>query len=481
MFNYYLTGRTALSKLGLTSSEFEEIGVRLREKYNSVRRSSYGYFSPVYYSLPKSYTDKIPKDYLYDHYKSYLDSLKVVEYTIPSDIRRAIDRSCTWSTTVPMYNDHSFLQALFFSHPNGTYISNDMLSENVKNDIKNIFKNILTIYRDDEECFSFSIKINDEDEEDVERAFRVVTAKDSNILLRETVKQSIYYHKQDIEKLSKDDFEYIMSGELQDIKSYFETLLDKMLEQEIKEKKKTINTLNMFAERYLTAYNDVIGSIEQKSIEILNMSRSKDSPLLDVLLKYKDKGIISNFKSKRTNNIDFSLNCELFNYNEIAAKKYTSDNSSLNLLIKDVFVDNKYSILLKTSLSLQISPYYALNRSTASSYSYSDLGIDYYKMKNDNYLSNPHILGYNCFGTNGPELTKLYKAGKYEEWMQALIACCANLNFNDYTVTSMMMNTLSNLITKKDDTIKLLKDNKTGEILTYAQYLKKEYEDYKKL
>lgn len=472
MFNLYSTSEKVYKMLKITNSRhLSRINERLTIFYNCERRNK-GYLN-IYYKSPTYDLEKIPENYLYEHYKK----TDPTEDLTLHEIHTRIDRSCDWCAQVPLYVNSSLLNCIFFTYMpseediegsiNSLFISDCILTDAIKNDIKNIYGKYLIVLKDDEDCFSFMINTSSKI---AKAGYRFVCSTNENKILQETLKHAANFYEQDHSKLSQEDVEYIWTGYIQKLDTYLDKISVILTENAKAEHLKTLNTLEQISSKYLQAYNETLSMIDNVSKQYRDLNIDNSS-LKNALTKYKDKNIFTDFKEEGSSSISFYVNCELFNYNEIAAKKYNHSNEDLNKLIKDVFVDNKYSILLRTELTINLTSY-NLNAGSDTRANYNLDSLERSK-RNDKTLYNPHIIYYNCFGTNGPELTKLYKAAKHEEWCQALIACCGNLNFNDAVVTSKFIGEdLLKLIKTKDNNIKALKNNKTGEILTIDQYLK---------
>ena len=250
---------------------------------------------------------------------------------------------------------------------------------------------------------------------------------------------------------------------------------------------KRINDFTMYANDYLERYKRTLNDIEEENKRLQNLINKSDktsTEILDILLKYQNKNLIINISDKNALNnfngkINIMLRTSLFNYNEDILDKmlknpdrYSIEKSSFfYTLLKNAFKDDSnYEIVFTTPIAIDIS-----NGSTI---------IDVFRINGTSAkeatiasnrcmggLPNPHLGFYNCWGQNGPELVKLLIKNKYEEYMMALIATAGNLNLSDTTVVDRFKELVNN-IGVSNKAIKFIKNKKTNELLSKAEFLK---------
>lgn len=250
---------------------------------------------------------------------------------------------------------------------------------------------------------------------------------------------------------------------------------------------KRINDFTVYANDYLERYRRTLNDIEEENKKLQNLTNKSDkmsTEILDILLKYQNKNIIINISDKNALNtynskINIMLRTSLFNYNEDILDKmlknpdrYSIEKSSFfYTLLKNAFKDNSnYEIVFTTPIAIDIS-----NGSTIiDSFRVNGISAKEATIASNRCmggLPNPHLGFYNCWGQNGPELVKLLIKNKYEEYMMALIATAGNLNLSDTTVVDRFKNLVNNIgITNKS--IKFIKNKKTNELLSKAEFLK---------
>ncbi len=276
----------------------------------------------------------------------------------------------------------------------------------------------------------------------------------------------------DLEKLKIERLKYIVKSSFNKLKST---------------SSKRINDFTMYANDYLERYKRTLNDIEEENKRLQNLTNKSDkivTEILDILLKYQNKNIIINISDKNALNnfngkINIMLRTSLFNYNEDILNKmlknpdkYSIEKSSFfYTLLKNAFKDDSnYEIIFTTPIAIDIT-----NNSTI---------IDGFRMAGISAkeatiasnrcmggLPNPHLGYFNCWGQNGPELVKLLIKNKYEEYMMALIATAGNLNLSDTTVIDKFKNLVNNIgIANKS--IKFIKNKKTNELLSKAEFLK---------
>ena len=250
---------------------------------------------------------------------------------------------------------------------------------------------------------------------------------------------------------------------------------------------KRINDFTMYANDHLERYKRTLNDIEEENKRLQNLINKSDktvTEILDILLKYQNKNIIINISDKNAlntfnNKINIMLRTSLFNYNEDILDKmlknpdrYSIEKSSFfYTLLKNAFKDdNNYEIVFTTPIAIDIS-----NGSTIiDSFRINGISAKEATIASNRCmggLPNPHLGFYNCWGQNGPELVKLLVKNKYEEYMMALIATAGNLNLSDTTVVDRFKELVNN-IGVSNKSIKFIKNKKTNELLSKAEFLK---------
>lgn len=296
----------------------------------------------------------------------------------------------------------------------------------------------------------------------------------NNLSYVELLKIAIMYMEPDTKPEVLEGLEKLIAEFLEsDIN--IDTIIEKSLEQQIKQINENISQVQSNIDYYVNLYNKELskaGSLEKSKLTIKNSIVERST----VIKKYMDKKVITKITT-HTDKIVYTLKTPIFNYSELSIKRRLKnyEDSPFKTFLQDVFCSEDYSLLVSTDIYITHDNYVYTGRR------YACTGTTYLKgvaiSNNVRYMPNPHIAGYNCFGTNGPQLTRLLNADKWEEFMQCLIATTGNLNFNDGVVTGNFFNVLRSLIDTKDDYFKCIID-KDGNELTIKEYLdRKEADD----
>lgn len=133
-------------------------------------------------------------------------------------------------------------------------------------------------------------------------------------------------------------------------------------------------------------------------------------------------------------------------------------------LLKDIFLDNTYELLIESGVSLSINnarvnyvePMNVIGSSATELYG----------------IPNPHHRYYNCWGDNGPNITQALIDKDYITAITTSFAAMAGLNISD---TAVLTKFISEEIPGYN-TVPCLKNKATGEIISIAQY-ERRFED----
>lgn len=276
-----------------------------------------------------------------------------------------------------------------------------------------------------------------------------------------------YYFKS--KKISLEDFREELSIEIKDLTSFVSKINSY-------KKDRVIRDLNIEKETYMKALarlrkamvkaTNLIEEVDKKSATVAE-GLDVDN-FVKVLKLYESKKYIKIFKHPNDKNIlVLTVTTPLFNFNELAVEKLLNKSTRPNkikTILKNTFLSDKYSFMVETDIGVDVVNNYAFRHSPG--------GVGSHCYDNDCMYKNPHIWFYNCFGSNGEAMSKLLKECKYEEFMAALIATVGNINFNDSVVVERFLDNIANEVdnnaARKSKTIK---DNETGEMLTFKELL----------
>ena len=194
----------------------------------------------------------------------------------------------------------------------------------------------------------------------------------------------------------------------------------------------TLNTLCNRQRDFLTKYTQTSAQIrtEMTKLQSLKVDSMETMELYNTIKKCS----IPYKLSYNIGTLELVVTTPLFNFDEtLAAKSYDADTSNYTrdvmYMYKKCFVDMEWEIMTESRVTVNLIDNSVNRTDTCSEYL-----TDYMKSRNLTYIPNPHIQGYNCFGQNGPVLTKLLVDKKYEEFIYCLKATLGNLNFNDSVV-----------------------------------------------
>jgi hypothetical protein len=125
-------------------------------------------------------------------------------------------------------------------------------------------------------------------------------------------------------------------------------------------------------------------------------------------------------------------------------------------LLKDIFFEKKYTLLIESSI--------VMNLQTAR-FQYAPVG-NYIQLSETVGIPNPHHKYYNCWGDNEPTIFRALQDADYVTAFTTAFAAMAGINLSDTAV-------VNKFVTQEIDdycTVPCLKNNDTGEIITFTEY-----------
>ena len=133
----------------------------------------------------------------------------------------------------------------------------------------------------------------------------------------------------------------------------------------------------------------------------------------------------------------FLFTTPLINYDPEEIKQYTRNNTNTFYSHGPEYAQALFAIFGKQS--------YHLLTKTALSIPWIEPDIRYFNHIDETpSYANPHIRYYNCFASSRAEALKAKINLDYIRMLNILLACCANINFNDYAVVNKLINDLWN-------------------------------------
>ena len=241
---------------------------------------------------------------------------------------------------------------------------------------------------------------------------------------------------------------------------------------------------NEFKERINSIQRQIESLFDEISNRNIELDKVKGEYLLYKLEDMEDKGEeLRNFFAScgdkithihfHSNNLYLAYRTSLMYFEADMLNRYFESNRNncvnsapehIQQLLIDVFLNNKYELLIESGAKLDIE-YNRINF------------IDPTQLKHCVYtdligLPNPHHMYYNCWGDNTPLITRALMEKDFITGILQVFAAMSGLNIADSAVMEKFVQ--SELINYTDT--KCLKDKETGEIITIRQYQRR-YED----
>lgn len=168
---------------------------------------------------------------------------------------------------------------------------------------------------------------------------------------------------------------------------------------------------------------------------------------------------ISNVR-RMDNNMLLTIDCPLVHYDVEILKSYfkkienITANETMQALLKEAFLEDKFTIWTSTIVQLDLV----------------NVNVDRYQESRSSmkHLLNPHLMNYNCWGTNKSYIISAIKDNDLIVAITQIIAACQNLNFADMTVFRNFFTEL-----KDNDPSKLcIQDNTTSKFYSFYTFQK---------
>lgn len=220
---------------------------------------------------------------------------------------------------------------------------------------------------------------------------------------------------------------------LADLNTYYKKLNEDMLKLTALKLSSNNETSNEFVE-YLTKY---------KSDVITNASRYQSRLLLTLKLSlsYFNTDLFKPYITSTRPNI------------------YRSASESIKKLLKDLFIDNKYTLIIEQGIYIDL-----VNAKVSNDTSHSNA--------NSNLIGfpNPHMYYYNCWGNNEPLIIKALRGKNYIEAFEQICAAVSGINFTDTAVMNRFVDMLAH---PNLSVIPALRNNETKELISVKQYVER--------
>lgn len=190
-----------------------------------------------------------------------------------------------------------------------------------------------------------------------------------------------------------------------------------------------------------------IASLEQemfRNYQLIDNNNAKLFLLATNNYDYIDEYYDYTTKNKRIRKLDvintslhLTIDAPLKYFNSDDMRNYIRKNTEfiyrdnlIKLLMEKLFITNELE-LYTTTYAIMNLKIYNVNAAT-----------DYEKLEND-YLLHPHLMTFNCWGNNKPEIIKAIKDGDLIGATEQIIASTYNINLLDTTVLRNLINNIN--------------------------------------
>jgi len=178
----------------------------------------------------------------------------------------------------------------------------------------------------------------------------------------------------------------------------------------------------------------------------INPENSSMSFIVNAPIKYFD----ANYAEKINKNLNSILEGRMCN---------NESKEMFKLLFKEIFLEDKYTLVCSSSMKVIIYP--------EGSSSMLQFNINSNRFgDNGDYLGQPHLANYACLGDNRVTMVKNCEEGDLLGLLTTYITATQNFNLTDSTVLKSFIEDITYYNRNK----LCLKNNETGEQLTFAEY-----------
>ena len=237
------------------------------------------------------------------------------------------------------------------------------------------------------------------------------------------------------------------------------------LEYNLKEKREYIKNL-------LSEYSGYLTETTKLEEQLLGM-RTKGAgeavnTFIDYVLNYKADTVID-VLTQSDSSLVFVIKTPLLYFNKshfeyykdsTRSNCYTDAPKETQELIKDLFLNNKYTLMMTNSVRIEFNKY------TVAHISVTEYALDYIQEG----MPNPHMFRFNCWGNNEPLIRQALKDREYITALEQIVGAVSGLNISDSAVFKYFVAYLQN---NHIMSIPILQDNTTKEWLTINDYNKK--------
>lgn len=257
---------------------------------------------------------------------------------------------------------------------------------------------------------------------------------------------------------------------IQNSENEIERFFSSQVEAKIKSMSESIDSYNRTLARLLEDYNRTYSTIRTMNEELLALKNKKKTDAAELFIKAFE--ICKNNVSMRGisgNDLTFDCTTYISTFDADAAKvALRNSNYCLYQICSPKFsIEDRKKIC---SMIFCEEPRYRIRIKQAFAVSPSGILRVCRNTESGNFISNPHLAYFSCFGANGPYITKAFVDGEFDQGLLLTLAACANVNIIESpTMSKLYIDMFVNYAEKS-----YLEDIETGELLTPAEVLEQE-------
>lgn len=216
------------------------------------------------------------------------------------------------------------------------------------------------------------------------------------------------------------------------------------LKQQLEEQE---SELPRYEDRLRRLYDDIATMVQAREntlVQIIGLKEKikHDSAEPSPLMQYFLHNEAVELESRRGSQITISVFTPCLYYNMEEAKRVIENDDA------DMYEDSAWSyedlsklltaIFLKQTLKLRFYAKYNINLDGSVE------GVQGTTPTKNGYISNPHISGYSCLGTNSRAVAQLLSSHQYAQAIDQCVASAGGLSFTDHTVLCEFASRITN-------------------------------------
>lgn len=421
-----------------------------RNQTNFIPTSSRIYITELLFSEMKNFITLVKKI----DWNNYEDTINKETYEgqITLKRRKDIEMSLIQSST----DNLVVLEASWFDENIKQLVC--LTNNHTWHKIRNLYAEIINLIPDKED-----IKISDS----LKGVFEALKNNETDVWV-----EALQEYKKAIQKgveeqlctFVKDFKSKVISEEIRNLENRKNDAYERIfnLEQNIKNLYSQIKDIenNLLIEKFLkqtneedTTTTDLLEFFKtNKQVTLKGLNKREGTILVDFVtpLKFYDEAY-----AKRLVKIMLESSEKFFNNHDVS-EQY---REPLTKFFEDVFVNNKYTIYTYTPLKL-----FLMDSGRC------DIRVQY--ESNNVNIPQPHLVRYGCFGTYKKLLEEAKNKADLTGILNIVGASSQNFNLTDSTVLGYFLNSLC---TTPQKSLKSIKNNETGEFISFEDYMNKSF------